>query len=86
MVRSTVVTLAALLRLLLGSLLLVLMAALAVPTWSALKQHTEAARVVAVARAGQSVFVALRYLRPERGTVHAALNAPAPPTQRCSRT
>ncbi len=52
-----------------------LIAALVVPTWSAFRQQSEAARIVATARAGQNVFIALRYLRPERGTVHAALDA-----------
>lgn len=66
------------LRLLFGALLLVLVAALAVPTWSAIEQRSEAIKVVAVARAGQDVFNALQYLRPERGSVQAALGAPAP--------
>lgn len=44
----------------------------------AIEQQNEAAVVVAVARAGQNVFTALQYLRPERGPVQAALTAPVP--------
>jgi methyl-accepting chemotaxis protein len=71
-------TIRTLLRTLLGAMLLVLIAALAVPTWSAVRELRDATRVVATARAGQSVFSALRYLRPERGTVQVALTSPAP--------
>jgi methyl-accepting chemotaxis protein len=73
-----IVTIRTLLRVLLGAMLLVLAAALAVPTWSDIDELRDATRVVAVARAGQSVFSALQYLRPERGTVQVALTAPAP--------
>ena len=73
-----IVTIRTLLRLLLGAMLVVLAAALAVPTWSDIDEWREATRVVAAARAGQDVFAALRYLRPERGTVQVALNAPDP--------
>lgn len=73
-----ILTIRALLRVLLGAMLLVVVAALAVPTWSDIDELRDAARVVAVARAGQSVFAALQYLRPERGTVQVALTAPAP--------
>jgi len=78
MVRSTFFTIGTLLRVLLGAMLAVLIGALAVPTYSAIKQERDATRVVAIARAGQSVFAALQYLRPERGSVAAALTAPAP--------
>ena len=78
MTRTTFLTIGTMLRALLGVMLVVLIAALAVPTWSAITQLREATRVVATARAGQSVFVALQYLRPERGTVQAALTAPNP--------
>ncbi len=71
-------TVGALLRLLLGAMLAVLIAVGMVPTWSAIRQQQEAARVVDVARAGQNVFAALQYLRPERGTVQASLGSPAP--------
>jgi hypothetical protein len=71
-------TIRTLLRVLLAAMLLVIVAALAVPTWSDIKEVRDADRVVAVARAGQSVFAAVQYLRPERGTVQAALTAPAP--------
>ncbi len=76
MTRTAFLTIGTMLRALLGCMLVVLIAALAVPTWSAITQLREATRVVAIARAGQSVFVALQYLRPERGTVQAALTAP----------
>ncbi len=78
MARSTYLTIGTMLRALLGAMLVVLLAALAVPTWSAIEQLREATRVVAIARAGESVFAALQYLRPERGTVQAALTAAAP--------
>lgn len=78
MIRSIRFTIAALLQLLLGAMLLVVMASLAVPTWSALIQQRDATRVVAAARAGQDVFAALQYIRPERGTVQAAVTAPGP--------
>ena len=71
-------TIRTLLRALLGALLMILIAALAVPTWSAIHQLRDASRVVAIARAGQSVFGALQYLRPERGSVQVGLTAPAP--------
>ena len=71
-------TIRTLLRVVLAAMLLVIVAALAVPTWSDIKEVRDADRVVAVARAGQSVFAAVQYLRPERGTVQAALTAPAP--------
>ena len=66
-----------LLRLLLGAMMALLIAALGVMSWTAIGQLREATRVVAIARAGQSVFAALQYLRPERGTVQAGLSAPA---------
>jgi len=78
MARSTFFTIGTLLRVLLGAMLAVLIAALAVPTYSAIEQQRDAIRVVAIAHAGQSVFAALQYLRPERGGVAAALTAPAP--------
>ena len=71
-------TVGALLRLLLGAMLAVLFAVGMLPTWSAIQQQREAARVADVARAGQNVFAALQYLRPERGTVQAALGSPTP--------
>jgi methyl-accepting chemotaxis protein len=75
---STYLTIATLLRLLLGAMFAVAVAALSVPTWSALMQQQEAIRLVDVAKAGQDVFAALQYVRPERGTVRAALTAPVP--------
>ena len=78
MARPTSLTIGTTLRVLLGTMLAVLIAALAVPAWTAIGQLREATQVVAVARAGQSVFAALQYLRPERGSVQAALTAPAP--------
>jgi methyl-accepting chemotaxis protein len=72
------VTIRTMLRGLLGAMLLVVIAALAVPAWSAIGLLRDATRVVSVARAGQSVFAALQYLRPERGSVQAGLTAPAP--------
>ncbi len=82
MPRRFSLTIAAVLRLLLGAMLAVVMVALAVPTLSALQQTRQAAHLAAVAHAGQDVFAALQYVRPERGTVRAALsNAdPADPT------
>ena len=71
-------TISNLLRLLLGALLLVLAAALLVPTLTAIRDRNDATRVVADARAGQSVFAVLQFLRPERGTIAGALGAPAP--------
>jgi methyl-accepting chemotaxis protein len=71
-------TIRTLLRALLGAMLAVLIAALAIPAWSAIGQLRDAARVVANARAGQSVFTALQYLRPERGSVQVALTGAAP--------
>jgi methyl-accepting chemotaxis protein len=71
-------TISNLLRLLLGAMLLVLVAALLVPMLSAIRDRNDAARVVADAHAGQSVFAVLQFLRPERGTIAAALGAPAP--------
>jgi len=71
-------TISNLLRLLLGAMLLVLIAALLVPTLSAIRDRNDAARVVANARAGQSVFAVLQFLRPERGTIAGALEAPLP--------
>jgi hypothetical protein len=59
-------------------MLLVVIAALAIPAWSAIGELRDATRVVANARAGQSVFAALQYLRPERGSVQAGLAASAP--------
>ena len=67
-----------LLHLLLTALLVLLLAALAVPTWSSLQQTRQAEQVVTTARAGQAVFTALQYLRPERGSVQAALGAAKP--------
>jgi methyl-accepting chemotaxis protein len=66
------------LRALLGAMLAVLITALAIPAWTAIGQLRDATRVVANARAGQSVFTALQYLRPERGSVQVALTAAAP--------
>ena len=66
------------LNLLLLAMLAVLVAALAVPTLSAVAQRDEAARIVGLARAGRSVFNALRYLRPERGTVRVGLENAEP--------
>jgi methyl-accepting chemotaxis protein len=71
-------TIRTLLRVLLGAMLTVLIAALAIPAWSAIGQLRDATRIVANARAGQSVFIALQYLRPERGSVQVALTAAAP--------
>ena len=71
-------TIGALLRLLLGVMLSVLVAAPTVPTWTAIQQQDAATKAVAVTRVGQSLFTALQFLRPERGSVHAALDAPAP--------
>ena len=65
-------------RTLLSAMLLVVIAALAIPACSAIGERRDAIRVVAIARAGQSVFAALQYLRPERGSVQAGLTAPAP--------
>lgn len=76
--RSAFLSLGAQLRWLLAALLGVLLAALALPTWSALDEQGKAAQVVVFARAGQNVFTALKFLRPERGTVHAALDLPGP--------
>ncbi|HUB11187.1 MAG TPA: hypothetical protein VMB34_04455 [Acetobacteraceae bacterium] len=59
-------------------MLLLLLGALAIPTRSAIQQQRQAAQIVATARAGQEVFTALQYLRPERGAVQAALGAPNP--------
>src|SRR5580704_1671061 len=59
-------------------MLMVLIAALAIPGWSAIGQLRDANRVVTNAHAGQSVFTALQYLRPERGSVQVALIAAAP--------
>jgi len=67
-----------LMHLLLAALLVLLLAALAVPTWSSVRQTRQAAQVVAAARAGQAVFMALQYLRPERGSLQAALGAAKP--------
>ncbi|MDR3535555.1 MAG: HAMP domain-containing methyl-accepting chemotaxis protein [Acetobacteraceae bacterium] len=82
MSRRFSLTIATVLRLLLGAMLAVVMAALAVPTLSALTEARQAARLAAVAHAGQDVFAALQYVRPERGTVRAALSDadPADPT------
>jgi methyl-accepting chemotaxis protein len=71
-------TIRTLLHSLLGAMLAVLIAALAIPAWSAIGQLRDTTRVVANARAGQSVFTALQYLRPERGGVQVALTAAAP--------
>jgi methyl-accepting chemotaxis protein len=71
-------TIRTLLRVLLGAMLVVLLAALAIPAWSAIGQLRDANRVVTNARAGQGVFTALQYLRPERGSVQVALTAAAP--------
>ena len=76
--RSLFGTIAAQLRLLLGALLVLLIVAFAVPAWNSIQQALEARQVAVTARAGQDVFTALQYLRPERGTVQAALNAPGP--------
>jgi len=74
----SLLTIGTLLRGLLGAMLVVLIAALAVPTYSAVALLRDASRVVAIAHAGQSVFAALQYLRPERGSVQAALTASGP--------
>ena len=66
------------LRLLLGAMLVVLVAALAVPMWSTIQERTAATNVVALARAGQSVFAALQPLRLERGTVRIRLQQTDP--------
>ena len=71
-------TIGTLLRLLLGVMLSVLVAALMVPTWTAIQQQDAATKAVAVTRVGQSVFTALQFLRPERGSIHAAVDAAAP--------
>ena len=78
MLRIRPLTIGTRLRLLLTALLALLVAALALPTWSSVQQKRQAAQEVAVARAGQDVFTALQYLRPERGSVQAALGAPQP--------
>ncbi len=75
------VTIAVLLNALFGSLLLILAAALAVPIYGAARQEIAARDVEAAATAGQLVFVALQNLRPERGSVAAALAAPDPADQ-----
>jgi methyl-accepting chemotaxis protein len=67
-----------LLRVLLGAMMVLLIGSLSVQAWTAIGELREARRMVAIARAGQSVFAALQYLRPERGTVQAGLSAPAP--------
>jgi methyl-accepting chemotaxis protein len=69
-------TLSTLLRLLLGAMLVLLVAALAAPTLSAVREQSESARTAEVARAGQNVFTALQFIRPERGAILAALTAP----------
>jgi hypothetical protein len=75
---AKLLTIGSLLRGLLGTMLLLLAAALAVPTVPAIGQLADARRVAAITRAGEGVFAALQYLRPERGAVQAALTAPAP--------
>jgi len=52
-------TIGTLLRGLLGANLVVLIATLSVPTYSAIALLRDASRVVAIAQAGQSVFAAL---------------------------
>ncbi|MGA3401740.1 MAG: methyl-accepting chemotaxis protein [Acetobacteraceae bacterium] len=79
--RYVSVTIAVLLNALLGSLLLILAAALAVPIYGAMRQDAAAVDVEAAATAGQLVFMALQNLRPERGSVAAALAAPDPADQ-----
>ena len=73
-------TIRTLLHVLLGAMLTVLIIALVIPAWSAIGELRNATRVVTNARAGQSVFTALQYLRPERGSVQVALTA-APPAE-----
>jgi HAMP domain-containing protein len=75
---SSLHSLGALVRLLLGAMLAVLLAALVVPTWSAIQQRTDAARVAALAHAGETVFAALQQLRLERGVVRVARLAADP--------
>ena len=73
--RRLSVTIAVLLDALFGSLLLILAAALAVPIYGAIRQESAARDVEAAATSGQMVFMALQNLRPERGSVTAALGA-----------
>ena len=79
--RHVSVTIAVLLNALFGSLLLILAAALAVPIYGATRQEKAARDVEAAATAGQLVFMALQNLRPERGSVAAALGAADPAEQ-----
>jgi len=80
-IRHLSVTIAVLLNALFGSLLLIVAAALAVPIYGAIRQQAVALNVEAAATAGQLVFMALQNLRPERGSVAAALAAPDPAEQ-----
>jgi methyl-accepting chemotaxis protein len=71
-------SLGAILRLLLGVMLVVIVVALAIPALSAVEQRQQADRVAALAHAGTTLFNALGLVRQERGIVRLQLQQANP--------
>jgi methyl-accepting chemotaxis protein len=66
------------LRALFGVLIVTIIGALAIPIQGAYHKLGESQQIVSVARAGNTVFVAMQNLRSERGPTRLALQAPGP--------
>lgn len=66
------------LRALFGVLIVTIIGALAIPIYGAYRKLGESQQIVSVARAGNTVFVAMQNLRSERGPTRLALQAPNP--------
>ncbi|MDB5603099.1 MAG: methyl-accepting chemotaxis receptor/sensory transducer precursor [Xanthobacteraceae bacterium] len=66
------------LRALFGVLIVIIIGALAIPIHGAYRKRAESEQIVSIARAGNTVFVAMQNLRSERGPTRLALQAQGP--------
>jgi len=71
---------AAVLKLLFGTIMIIAIAALAIPIYGDIQQLNESKRVVRVAEAGRAIFTALQNNRVQRGPTRIALQGEAPAT------